>query len=503
MAVMRLRGKKYNVWFDYRNEAGEVQRQFETYRDSEQAERRKKVIDEIQADRNGKHDTTTDSKLENQARLYVKYRRLDELSNEETIMLGIAEALVPEEQRKRTHYDETFGQFIEAFLPTYARLNLQPASLEAWEGSLKNHILPFFGNRIMNNLDEQDIDEWLAYMGSKKVSGSKAYNKNPEELDTLSSATIAKAAGYLNVCFLYGKKRKWMREDLDVDKVRVTYQETPYWTADEFRENLPRLKDPLVRLMVHLLFILSGRPGEPAGIQMDSINLSEKWIHIKQSLTRVKVSSLERTDPQKIFFVFPKVMQNSTSVLVLKCPKTEMSVRTVRITKQLAEEIEARIRHIHHCKQLYGDLYQDYNLLICQDNGRPLDVRNLQRHFRKCLEEAGIEHQITLRGLRKSSLIYKNNLTGNDYTLVMKDSGHTQVGTLIKHYDDVNDQERIRLANHIEDDLYASADSSNDSIIPNELYDTMIRRILSDPEKMMQFMQTIASKPSLLHQVQQ
>jgi integrase len=294
-----------------------------------------------------------------------------------------------------------------------------------------------------------------------------------------------------------------MREDLDVDKVRVTYQETPYWSAEEFRENLPRLKDPLVRLLVHLLFILSGRPGEPAGIQLDSVNLAEKWIHIRQSLTRVKENSLERTDPRKIFFVFPKVKQSSTSVLVLKCPKTEMSVRAVRITKQLAEEIEARMRHIHHCKQLYGDAYQDYNLLICQDNGRPYDVRNLQRHFRKCIEEAGIENRITLRGLRKSSLIYKNNLTGNDYTLVMKDSGHTQVGTLIKHYDDVNDQERVQLAHHIEDDLYEPTDSEAVPAHSDEIYEDMMQRILSDPEKAMLLMRAIASKPSLLRQMQQ
>lgn len=500
MAVMRQRGKKYNVWFDYRDELGQVQRQFETYQDQEQAERRKRVIDEIQEGRAGQHDLSTDKKLQTQVALYKKYRNMDEILPTDAAMLGMTEKAF-ESKRKKTHYDGTFNEFIEDFLPTYAKLHLQPASLEGWESALKNHILPFFGHRIMNNLDEEDIDEWMVYMGSKKVTGSKAYNKDPDELDTLSSASIAKAAGYLNTCFSYAKKRKWMQEELNVSKICITYQETPYWTDDEFRENQPKLGSPLIRLLVHLLFILSGRPGEPCGIQLNSINLSDKWVHIKQSLARIKESALTKTDPRHIFFVFPKAKQNSTTVLVLKCPKTKQSNRTVQITKQLAEEIEKRLAHINHCKEFFGADYQDYELLICQDNGRPFDIRNLQRQFTKCQEEAGIQNIITLRGLRKSSLIYKNNITGNDYTLVMKDSGHTQVETLLKHYDDVNDKERKQLAHRIENDLYA-AEETPEGIVSEEMYKSLIQTILSDPQKTMQLMQQLASNIGTMQQMQ-
>ena len=502
MAVMRQRGKKFNVWFDYRDETGSAQRQFETYPDQEQAKRRKKVIDDIQAARSGQLDSTVDSKLQTQVSIYRKYRNLDDLTFQETCMLGISDGLESESTRKRTHYDGIFSEFIEVFFPMYARLHLQPSTIEGWEGSLKNHIIPFFGHRVMNNLDEQDIDEWLVYMSSKKVSGSKAYNKEAEELELLSSATIAKAAAHLNTCFQYAKKRKWMKEELNVSKICVTYQETPYWTDEEFRENVPKLENPLIRLFVHLLFILSGRPGEPAGIQLDSINLAEKWIHIKQSLTRASELAVKRTDPKNVLFVFPKIKESSASLLILKVPKTKQSIRTVRITRQLVEEIEARLKHINCCKQLYGEAYQNYNLLICQDSGRPFDVRNLQKHFKKCQEDAGIENVITLRGLRKSSLIYKNNITGNDYTLVMKDSGHTQVSTLLKHYDDVNDKERVHLASQIEDDLYDNEESADGQILTDEVFNTVIRMICSDPEKKALLMQQIISLGTKQHRVQ-
>ena len=168
-----------------------------------------------------------------------------------------------------------------------------------------------------------------------------------------------------------------------------------------------------------------------------SINLNEKWIHIKQSLTRAKIERIEKTDPKKVIFMFPKAKEDSKSVLFLKCTKTEKSDRIVMMTDQLISEVMERIEHINASKKYFGENYHDHNLLICQDNGNPYDPRMLQKLFKKCQVNAGIENIITLRGIRKSSLIYKTNITGNDYTMVMKDSGHTQVQTLIKHYDDV------------------------------------------------------------------
>ena len=250
-----------------------------------------------------------------------------------------------------------------------------------------------------------------------------------------------------------------MKEELNVDKIHVTYKNTPYWTAKEFKENLPKLNNPLIQFYLHLLFILSGRPGEPAGIQMDCINLDDKWIHIKQSLTRAKINRIERTDPKKIIFMFPKAKEDSQSVLFLKCTKTAKSVRTIMITNQLMSGVVERMEHINACKKFYEENYNDYNLLICQDNGKPYDPRMLQKLFNKCQVKAGIENIITLRGIRKSSLIYKTNITGNDYMLVMKDSGHTQVQTLIKHYD-VTTEECSKVADKIQNDLYQPQEKS-------------------------------------------
>ena len=141
MASMKQRGKKFNVWFDYRDENGCKIRQFETYADESHATRRKEVIDQIQAKREGAYDTETDKILRFQVDLYLKYRKMELLTDNEKVMLGLEEK-EDKPVRRKTNYDGLFSDFVDEFLPNYARLNLTPASLENRENSLNNHILP-------------------------------------------------------------------------------------------------------------------------------------------------------------------------------------------------------------------------------------------------------------------------------------------------------------------------------------------------------------------------
>lgn len=53
------------------------------------------------------------------------------------------------------------------------------------------------------------------------------------------------------------------------------------------------------------------------------------------------------------------------------CPKTESSVRTVWIPESLAEILREWKKNQDRVKELMGDEYTDYNLVIALENGRP------------------------------------------------------------------------------------------------------------------------------------
>jgi len=66
------------------------------------------------------------------------------------------------------------------------------------------------------------------------------------------------------------------------------------------------------------------------------------------------------------------------TVIVLKQPKTEGSIRTVYIPETVAKKLEKlREMQMKLKLELGDDGYMDYGLIICQANGRPIMTEHL------------------------------------------------------------------------------------------------------------------------------
>ena len=92
----------------------------------------------------------------------------------------------------------------------------------------------------------------------------------------------------------------------------------------------------------------------------------------------------------EIIRVFPKLVPTSKSSLILKGPKTEDSHRKQYLTRPLLEEIRARLAEIEEHKTFFREEYQDYGLLLCQADGRPLDPKSLEDAFKLHQIQMGI-----------------------------------------------------------------------------------------------------------------
>ena len=68
--------------------------------------------------------------------------------------------------------------------------------------------------------------------------------------------------------------------------------------------------------------------------------------------------------------------------MILKGPKTEGSHRKQYLTGPLLSEIRERLDEITRCKEFFSEEYQDYGLLLCQPDGRPIDPKNLDKWLR-------------------------------------------------------------------------------------------------------------------------
>ena len=80
----------------------------------------------------------------------------------------------------------------------------------------------------------------------------------------------------------------------------------------------------------------------------------------------------------------------SSTVIVLKTPKTESSVRKVWMPKTVAYILWEWKASQDKQKEFLGSEYLDYNLVVALANGRPCEDRIILKSFEKLREKAGL-----------------------------------------------------------------------------------------------------------------
>ncbi len=135
---------------------------------------------------------------------------------------------------------------------------------------------------------------------------------------------------------------------------------------------LPAIKGHRLYAAFLTLFMMGLRRGELLGIRWQDIDWKGEFMHIRQTLVRVKNHAIGRTH------------------LIFQEPKTAYSRRTI----PLPGACLAALRH-HRAQQAeeklaLGPAYQDHGLVFCLAHGGPIDPRNLSLYFSQVLERAGL-----------------------------------------------------------------------------------------------------------------
>ena len=148
MASIKLRGNTYVVIYSIKGSNGKHKNYWESYKTELEAINRKHYIDVLQ-----------------QRKLIDGLRRAAEEYKNRL------------KSQAQTHYDATFQEFKERWLPFYTRKQqLSPATYDSMVCILETHILPYFGNRIVSTILSEDLDDFLDHLSNKKCVGAKSYN---------------------------------------------------------------------------------------------------------------------------------------------------------------------------------------------------------------------------------------------------------------------------------------------------------------------------------------
>ena len=114
-------------------------------------------------------------------------------------------------------------------------------------------------------------------------------------------------------------------------------------------------------------------------------------------------------------------------------------------------------KHQDELKEFLGNEYQDFNLVVALQNGRPCEGRVLLKSFEELRTRAKLPN-VVFHSLRHSSTTYKLKLNHGDIKATQGDTGHAQTDMITEIYSHILDEDRKVNAQKFEAAFYKNPD---------------------------------------------
>jgi integrase len=244
------------------------------------------------------------------------------------------------------------------------------------------------------------------------------------------------------------------------------------------------------------------RIGEILGLTWDGVDVSDSALEsnschllVSKELQRINIEYIDKLQANEIFFRFPNIMPNSKSVLILKKPKTESSSRKIWIPRTAAESLRVQKANQAEQRDLFGDIYTDYNMVVAGNTGYPVEHRIIHKAMNKLIAEHGLP-KVVFHSLRHSSTTAKLKLTNGDLKATQGDTGHANAAMIMDLYAHIQDDDRVETARKFEREIYGRGQQSKTG--KNELeVQRLLQEALASPEIVATLAKLVAAQQSV------
>ena len=259
-------------------------------------------------------------------------------------------------------------------------------------------ILPYFGNKRVNDITAADIRQWQNEL--IKMGYSPTYLKT---INNQLSAIFNYAVRYYdlksNPCAKAGSMGKSKAEEMD------------FWTGEEFRKFIDSVMNKRLSYMAFMTMYWTGmRMGELLALNQKDVDIEKKTISITKSYQR-----LGKKD-------------------VITPPKTPKSKRVITIPEFLAADIK------DYMDSLY-DLQEDDRLF-------PITKYYLEHEMQRGIKESGVK-RIRVHDLRHSHASMLIELGFSPLEIANR-LGHEKVETTLNTYSHLYPNKQTKLAERLD-----------------------------------------------------
>ena len=443
MASIIQKGKSYYVVYSYQGDDGKRKQKWECFKTSAEAKKRQAEV--AYKDQNGT--------------LFVpKCRTLDELLDE--------------------------------YINLYGKTKWSLSTYSSNVALIGHYIRPKIGTMKLTDINTRVIER---YYQSLLKTEAVPNNELKQKKMLLTPNTVSDIHKILRSCFNQAVKWDMMTKNPAANAMipKAESAKREIWTAEMLFDALHMCDDPRLALALNIAFCCSLRIGELLGLTWDCVDISEESIasgtasvRIEKELQRVNRNTLNALEGKDVLLQFPATSSKTATVLVLKTPKTESSVRKVFMPKAVAEMLSAWKRSQDETIELLGDEYHNYNLVFAGSLGLPTESSTITGALKRLIKENDLP-PVVFHSFRHSSITYKLKLNGGDIKAVQGDSGHSQVRMVTDVYSHILDDDRKNNAQLFQEAFYdhkPTKKPEQELNLPEGLTPETLSAMLADPE---------------------
>lgn len=391
--------------------------------------------------------------------------------------------------------DATVEEFIEDFIVKYGTKHWGDSYFTSSRSRMSNYVYPHFGQHRIVDVTTKMIDDYYDFL-IKKCYLVANRGKGKQGKQHVTPALVHDIHKVLRTAFNQARRWKYIRQNpfVDADVPDHKSKERPAFAPEEFEKILEYTDDDsdYERYTIHVALCIqyycTTRGGEVGGLQWPDYNPKEKTMHIYKALDRVNKRNLD-LPKLIIYYTFPVLNPYNKTLTVLKAPKTEATERFGKLNNLMLEKLD-RLKAMQEelVETIFGDAYQDNQLIICQPNGRPIMPEQLNRKFKDIILEMRAngfvftsvpEHlldEVVFHSVRAASATKKMKVSGGNVKAVMRAGGWAEPDMVIR-YSKAYDEDQVDIVNQMEDDFRKAGDAG-----ASQDTEALLRIIQDNPE---------------------
>jgi integrase len=370
--------------------------------------------------------------------------------------------------RDRSLYRETITvrQLMEEFVTLYGLNHWSESTLSCNRHRIDDYILPYIGEIKVKALTTHLLEQFYQNLLTEPAKRTKGHEN---DTSTVSHSVIEKVHALIRSALNQAIRWDYLRgvnPALAVELPRRKKTTRATWDEEESRKALLLCTDPILQVCMYLALGCSMRVGEILGLTWDCVHMedslvmeSNAYLTVEKELRRCSKTNLEALREKgrdETFFTFPAWKKTeSKTVLVLKTPKTESSVRNIYLPNAVVEVLKRTKARQESLKADSKGKYQDFSLVVTQNNGRPMEAHIVSQKLKTLCDTYGLK-RIVFHSLRHSSTSMKLKYSEGNVKAVQGDTGHAQSNMVTDVYAHIMNNDRRRLAQQMDKQFFAS-----------------------------------------------